>query len=67
MLEEEQPVDQGHLLACNGRDIFEEYDLSAFQLVVAVNVLTPEDPEVPARTAEAEAALQPVPIPCWVS
>ena len=67
MLEEEQQVDPGHMLACSGRDIFEQDDLSASQLVAAVNAPTPEDPVVRARTAEAEAALHLVPIPCWVS
>ena len=60
MLEEEQPVDQGHLLACNGRDIFEEDDLTDSQLVFDVNAPTQEDPGVPARSAELEEALQPI-------
>ena len=67
MLEEEQPVDPGHLLACIGRDIFEEDVLTDSQLVFAVNAPTQEDPGVPARSAEVEAALQPVDIPCWAS
>ena len=67
MLEEEQPVNPGHMLACNGRDIFEEDDCTDSQLLAAVNAPTQEDPVVPARSAEVEAALQPVNIPCWVS
>ena len=56
MLEEVQAEDPGHILACNGRDIFclKEDDLTNSQLVVTVN------------TAEVESALQPVYIPCWV-
>ena len=61
VLEDEKPVDPGHMLACGGKGIFEQDNLSASQLVVAVNAPTPEDPVVPAVTAEAEAALQPVP------
>ena len=53
VLEEEQPEDPGHMLACCGRGIFEEDDLSTSQLVVAVNTPTPVDPVGPARTAEA--------------
>ena len=62
MLEEEQPEDPGDVLACNGRDIFclkEDY-LTDSQLVAAVNAPTQEDPAVPARSAEVEAARQPV-------
>ena len=33
--------------------------------MAAANVATPEDPAVPARSAETEEALQPVPIPDW--
>ena len=49
---------QGYMLACGGRGIFEEDNLSTFQVVVAVNDPTPVDPVVPARMAEAEEA-------CW--
>ena len=66
MLEEVQPEDPGCMLACGGRDIFED-DLSVSQLVAATNAPTPVDPAVPARSAETEEALQPVPIPCWVA
>ena len=48
----EQPVDSGHMLACNGRDIFEEDDLTDSQLVAAVNAPTQVDPVVQARSAE---------------
>ena len=65
MLEEEQPVDPGHLLACIGRDIFEEDVLTDSQLVFAVNAPTQEDPGVPARSAEVEEALQPIHNLCW--
>ena len=58
-------MDPGHMLACGGRGIFEEDDLSSSQLGVAVNTPTPVNPAVPARTAKSEEALQPVPIPCW--
>ena len=30
ILEEEQPVDPGHMLACSGMGIFEEDDLSTY-------------------------------------
>ena len=66
MLEEEQPVDPGHMLACGGRGIFEQDDLSTSELLVVINAQTQEDPVVPARSAEVEAALQPIHIPCWV-
>ena len=66
VLEEKQPEDPGHMLAHGGKDIFDN-DLSVSQLVVAINAPTPVDPAVPARTAETEEALQPVPIPCWVA
>ena len=65
VLEEKQPEDQGNMLACSGRDIFED-DLSVSQLVAAINTLTPVDPPVPARSSETEEALQPVPISGWV-
>ena len=64
--EENQSEDSGHLLTCGNRDIFEEDDhLDASQLMEDVNAPTPEDPAVPARSAETEEALQPVPIPDW--
>ena len=67
MLEEEQPEDPGHMLACSGRDIFclEEDDLTDSQLVVAVKAPTQEDLGVPARFAEVEEALQPIHNLCW--
>ena len=65
MLEEEQPVDPGHMLAYGGRGIFEEDDFSTSQLVVAVNALTLEEPAVPARNAETKEDLQFVPISDW--
>ena len=61
-LEEKQSEDPGHLLTCGDRDIFEEDDhLTDSQLLAAVNAPTPEDLAVPARSAETEEALQPVP------
>ena len=56
--------DPGQGLACSGRDIFclKEDNLTNSQLLVAVNTPTQEDPGVPARSAEVEAALQPVDI-----
>ena len=51
VLEEEQPVNPGHMLACGGRGIFKEDNLSASQHVEAVNASTPMDPVVHARTA----------------
>ena len=64
VLEEEQPVDPGQGLACSGRDVFEEDSLTNSQLLAYVNAPTEEDPRVPARFAEVEAALQPVHINC---
>ena len=66
VLEEEQPEDPGQGLACGGRDVFEEDTLTNSQLLAAVNAPTQEDPGVPARSAEVEAALQPIHIQCWV-
>ena len=63
MLEEKQPEDPGRMLACGGRDIFED-DLSVSQLVAIINVPTLVDPAVPAVSAKTEEALQPVPISC---
>ena len=65
MLEEVQPADPGHKLACGENDIFAEDDITDSQLERAINVPTQEDPGVPARSPEVEAALQPVPINCW--
>ena len=62
--EEKQSEGPGRLLTCSDRDIFEEDNyLAISQLMAAVNAPTPEDPAVPARSAETEEALQPVPIP----
>ena len=47
VLEELQPEDSGCMLACGGRDIFED-DLSASQQVTAINAPIPVDPAVPA-------------------
>ena len=66
-MEEVQPVDPGHMLACGDRDIFTEGNLTDSQLVVAVNAPTHEDPRVPAQYPEVEVALQPIPIECWAS
>ena len=59
LMEEEQPEDPGHMLACNGRDIFclKEDDLTNSKLVATVKAPTQEDSVVPARSAEVEAAL----------
>ena len=67
MLGEVQPEDPGHMLACGGRDLFEEDILPVSQLVAAVNTPTQEDPAVPARSLEVEAILQPLDIPCWAA
>ena len=57
---EEQPEDSlGHLM-CGERDIFDD-SLNESQLMAMVNTPTPEDPVVPARSAETEKALQPTP------
>ena len=46
-MEEEQPADPGHKLACGDNDIFAEDDITDSQLERAVNVPTQEDPDVP--------------------
>ena len=67
MLGEVKPEDPGHMLACGGRDLFEEDILPVSQLVAAVNAPTQEDLAVPARSPEVEAILQPLDIPCWAA
>ena len=64
MLEEVQPADPGHMLACSGRDLFKEDTLTNSQLLAAVNAPTQEDPGIPARSAEVVEALQPIHILC---
>ena len=54
MLEEVQPADPGHMLACGDNDIFSEHNLTNSQLVAAINVPTQEDPGVPAQSPEVE-------------
>ena len=67
MLEEVEPADPVHMLACGDRDIFAEGNLTDSQLVAAVNAPTHEDPRVPTQYPEVEVALHPVPIECWAS
>ena len=52
---------------CGEKDIFDDDPLTDSQLMAVVNAPTPVDPVVPARSAETEEALQPVPISCWVA
>ena len=61
---EEQSEDSLHLLMCGEQDIF-LVSLTDSQLVAIVNTPTPVDPVVPARSAEAEKALQPIPDFDW--
>ena len=57
VLEEVQPADPGHKLACGDNDIFAEDDITDSQLERAINVPTQEDPGVPAQSPEVEEAL----------
>ena len=57
MLEEVQPADVGHKLACSDNDIFTEDDIIDSQLERAVNIPTQEYPGVPAQSSEVEEAL----------
>ena len=50
MLEEVQLADLGHMLACGDRDIFDEVSYTISQLLADLNVLTQEDPRVPATS-----------------
>ena len=67
MLEEVQPADPGHMLACGDRDIFDEETYTVSQLVADLNVPTEEDPGVSAQSPEKEATLQPVATECRAS
>ena len=62
MLEEEQPADPGHKLACNDHDIFIKDDVTDSQLERAINAPTQEDPEVPVQSPEVEEILPPEPM-----
>ncbi len=48
VLNEVQPVDPGHMLACSDRGIFTEVGLTNSRQVAAANAPTQEDPGVPA-------------------
>ena len=63
-LEEVQPADLGSLMACGYKDLFTEEHPTDSQLEATINAPTQEDPGVPARFLEVEAALQPIPILC---
>ena len=65
-LEKKQSEDPSSLLMCNDKDIFADDPLTGSQLLAFVNAPTPVDPVVPARSAETEKALQPVPNLNWV-
>ena len=54
LLEEVQPADPGHKLACSDNDIFAEDDITDSQLKRVINVPTQEDPGVPAQSPEVE-------------
>ena len=62
MLEEEQPADSGLKLACDDNDIFDEDDVTDFQLERAINTPTQKDHEVPAQSPEGEEILLPEPM-----
>ena len=67
LLEEVQPADPGHKLACSDNDIFAEDDITDSKLKRVINVPTQEDPGVPAHSPDMEEALKPLNIECWAS